>query len=162
MTRVVIFLHGTGPGCTWARTVHPGSRHDFLGPTRALKISDKKPLALFGDETVFGLGLALQNAAAKSAASRLCFEVSNAQESRDVLAMIGLHGAELVERTGDYEHLAQASLRMSATGDEEQQIVLSGNARSIQQVRKALATRLARTSGFIVKPYWSPGKKGMS
>jgi ferric-chelate reductase (NADPH) len=160
--RLVIFLHGNGPGCTWARTVRPGSRHDFNGPTRPLKLAMDEPFTLFGDETTFGLGLALQHAASHSMKPRFHFEVSDLEESQRVLNSIGLRGAELVERSEGYEHLTETASALSVVANEEQQIVLSGNARSIQEIKKVIATKSKRTPRFIVKPYWSPGKRGLS
>ncbi len=162
VTSLVIFLHGNGLGCTWARTVQPGSRQDFLGPSKPLKLSLHEPFTLFGDETAFGLGLALQHAATGSTKPRFYFEVSNPEESHRVLNSIGLRGGELVERSRGYEYLAGTANVLSVAANEEQQIVLSGNARSIQEIKKVITTRSKRTPRFIIKPYWSPGKTGMN
>ncbi len=162
ITRLVIFLHGNGPGCTWARTVRPGSRHDILGPTKPLKLSPHEPFTLFGDETTFGLGLVLQHAATNGIKPRFHFEVSDMEKSQRVLDSIGLQGAQLIGRSDGYEYLTETASILSGVADEGQQIVLSGNARSIQEIKKVIATKSKRTPRFVIKPYWSPGKSGMS
>jgi hypothetical protein len=133
-----------------------------MGPTRPLKLSVREPFILFGDETVFGLGLALQRAATDGIKPRFRFEVSDSKESQRVVDSIGLRGAELVERSDGYEHLIETVSMLSDAASEESQIVLSGNARSIQEIKKGVTTRSKRRPNFIVKPYWSPGKTGLS
>lgn len=161
-TQLLIFLHGDGPGCTWARTAQSGSRYDFLGPTRELRLAFDRPFTLFGDETDFGLAIALQGAAGFGIKPRFHFEVSNAAESRDVLTSIDVSDAHLVERTGDGQHLADMARVLATSANEGHQLVLSGNARSIQQMKKRISTLCGRAPAFIVKPYWSPGKNGLS
>lgn len=158
VTRLLVFLHGNGPGCTWARTVQPGSLHDFLGPTKPLKLDFTRALTLFGDETTFGLGLALQNACIGGIKTRFCFEVSNVQESQDVLTAIGLRNAVLAERSTGRDHFPEVARVIATAAGDEHQIVLSGNARSIQELKKATV----KNSNLIIRPYWSQGKTGMS
>jgi ferric-chelate reductase (NADPH) len=161
-TRILIFLHGDGPGCTWARSVRTGGLHDFFGPTRQLKLVLEEPFTLFGDETAFGLGLALQNAATADVRPRFLFEVCDLEESRRALESIGLRDASLIKRENGGEHLAEVASRLSGAADELHQIALTGNARSIQRIKKSMAMRAERVPRFAVKPYWSPGKTGMS
>ena len=114
------------------------------------------PLAT--DETALGLGLALQNACTSSIKPRFILEVSNVQESQDVLAAIGLRDAVLTERSSGRDHLPEVARVVATAAGDDQQIVLSGNARSIQELKKATA----KNSNLIIRPYWSPGKTGMS
>jgi ferric-chelate reductase (NADPH) len=160
--KLLIFLHGNGPGCTWARTTQRGSRHDFLGPTKPLKLALDQPFTLFGDETTFGLGLALQNAAIADVQPRFLFEVSDPEESQRVLDILNLRNAVLIRRAHEGEHHAAVVSHLLSAASSNHQVVLSGDARSIQQIKKAMKTIGLKTPRLIVRPYWSPGKTGMS
>ncbi|WP_233581126.1 hypothetical protein [Acidipila sp. EB88] len=121
-----------------------------------------EPLNLFGDETAFGLGLALRNAASADLVPRFVFEVSDLQESQHVLESFGLCDAVLIKRTEGDDHLTGAASRIFDHSTAIHQIILSGNARSIQQIKKLKSAKADGISRVIVKPYWSPGKTGMS
>lgn len=95
-TRLLAFLHGDGPGSRWAAGLLQGESCQFLGPRGSFDLSGADaPVVLFGDETSFGLGAALQR---ERVDAQWVFEVSDAAESRAVLKVIGLAQATVIER----------------------------------------------------------------
>ena len=158
---MLVFLHGKGPGCTWARDIKVGDTCAFFGPHRSLELSRLKgPLALFGDETCFGLALAIRDGLPEMEL-RCVFEVSDLAESQQVLDTLNLSGAMLIERVPDGSHLVQAIAEMSRLAKAGYENALTGNARSIQQLLKALKSVPVESSRLSVKPYWAPGKTGL-
>jgi NADPH-dependent ferric siderophore reductase len=158
-TRLLAFLHGDGPGSRWAASLRQGDGCQFLGPRSSLDLSGTDaPAMLFGDETSFGLGAALQR---ESAAAELVFEVSDAAESRAVLTAIGLAQATVVERREGDTHLAAIGADLSRHVARGARFVLTGKAQSIQSVSKALKKSGVASSSVKSKAYWSPGKTGL-
>ena len=161
-TQLLVFLHGDGPGCTWARGVKAGDACAFFGPHRSLDLSRLKgPVALFGDETSFGLALAMRDSSPKIDL-RCVFEVSDLAESQQILNALRLNGATLIVRVPDGSHLVAAEVEMSRLAETGYQNALTGNARSIQKLRKVLKAAPVEASRLSVKPYWAPGKTGLN
>jgi ferric-chelate reductase (NADPH) len=100
-TRLLTFAHGDGPGRRWASGLREGDTCQFFGPRRSLDLSGlESPAVLFGDETSFGLVVALCDSP-QGAVQSPVFEASDVGESRSVLEAIGLSQARLVERSAD-------------------------------------------------------------
>jgi ferric-chelate reductase (NADPH) len=159
-TQILVFLHGDGPGCRWAREAKEGDACQFMGPSRSLTLpSLEKPLALFGDETCFGLALAIQNALQENG-TKYFFEVSNPTESRQALQAIGIPGVTLIERVDDGRFLS-VTQKMSRLMSDGYQCALAGNALSIKRFKVALKDIGTRSLSVSVKPYWAPGKTGL-
>src|SRR5262249_40190794 len=60
-TRFIAYCHGAGPGSEWARSVIVGDERQFFGPRASLELVSRAPTTvLFGDETSFGLAVALE------------------------------------------------------------------------------------------------------
>ncbi len=161
-TRLLVFLHGDGPRCTWARSVSVGDPCAFFGPHRSLDLTRlKSSIALFGDETCFGLALAIRDGLPEIDL-KCVFEVSYLAESQRVLNALKLNGAILIRRVPDGSHLVHAGAEMSRLADAGYQNALTGNARSIQRLSKVLKAIPVGASRLSVKPYWAPGKTGLN
>ena len=62
--RILVYVHGDGPGSTWAERVRAGEECEMLGPRNSLDARHSSgALAVFGDETALGLAHALKCAA---------------------------------------------------------------------------------------------------
>jgi ferric-chelate reductase (NADPH) len=160
---ILIHLHGDGPSARWAKQVKEGERAFTFGPRSSLELSSAtSPIALFGDETSFGLARALREAGGTSGLG-FVFEVTHPVESRTVLDGLELHDAELVERRGDDAQLSEVEARLRArlAHDGGTRLVLTGKAPSIQAIRKRLKAEPAVHASQLVKAYWSPGKRGL-
>jgi len=161
---ILVYLHGDGPSARWVSELKEGDRAFAFGPRNSLELaSATSPIALFGDETSFGLARALHEAGSANSGLACVFEVTDAHESRTVLDALELPNAELVERRSDDAQLSEieARLRARLTHDGGTRLVLTGKAQSIQTLRKRLKTEPAPHTAQLVKAYWSPGKRGL-
>lgn len=140
--------------------MHEGDLCWFFGPRRSLDLSAAKaPIALFGDETSFGIASAFQGSRLADGATCV-FEVSDAAEAKPVLTAIGLGRATLIVRSAEDAHLAAVEaelLRFAASAH----FVLTGKASSIQRINRALRAASVATSRMSTKAYWAPGKTGL-
>jgi len=158
-TRLLVFLHGDGPGSQWAGSLRKGDACQFFGPRRSLDMSlGDEPVVLFGDETSFALAMAM---AGKSPVAELIFEVSDAEESRGVLTAIGLGRATVVERRDGDAHLSAIGADLARHVASGARFVLTGRGQSIQSVSQALKKSGMASSSVKSKAYWSPGKTGL-
>lgn len=161
--RLLLYTGGRGPGAAWARSLRAGEHCLLLGPRRSLELEALARPALFaGDETSFGLAAAALATKAGAAGVSLLFEVGAPSAAADALGALGLVGARLVARAPGGSHLSElealAAERVSAS--ELNAAVLTGNAQSVQLLRRRLAGSLGR-SQLRCKAYWAPGKTGL-
>ncbi|KXV54531.1 FAD-binding protein [Gluconobacter thailandicus] len=155
-TRLLAFVHGDGPGSHWASGLRSGESCQFLGPRRSLDLADPDtPVALFGDETSFGMAATLGGDAIS------VFEASDIAESRVVLAAIGLGRAMVIERCAGDGHLAEIGSVLTRHAASGEQLVLTGRAPSIQRVSQDLKQGGLASSRIKAKAYWAPGKAGL-
>jgi ferric-chelate reductase (NADPH) len=160
-TRILAWSHGHGPGSDWATNLAEGDACQFFGPRRSLDLEgDAGPAALFGDETSFGLALALAETPG-AAATRLLFEVSSIAECEPVLRAIGLIPAMLVERTETDTHLEAIERHLTGLARESGTFVLTGRAAAIQRLNRSLQGAGAASARLRSKAYWAPGKTGL-
>lgn len=144
-TTLLIYCHGDAPGARWARELAAGDGVRLLGPSRSLR-PPPGPTIVFGDETAFGLVLAL--------GARGVLEVSDlgAAEAFRAMHLDGL----LLPKAGE-RHLEAAAEALCAF---EGTVVLAGRARSIQVVRGLLQQRGARAPQHV-RAYWADGRVGL-
>lgn len=116
---------------------------------------------IFGDETSFGLALALQNNSDLSEERHFVFEVSDPQESAVVLHMLGLNAVTLVARQPQDAHLEEISTVIRQFARSTSMFVLSGRVQSIQHVSRMLKTLGVKSRHVRTKAYWAPGKTGL-
>ena len=158
-TRFLAYCHGTGPSSVWAERAQIGDERQFFRPRASLDMSElKSPTVLFGDETSFGLALALQRSGKDG---HFIFEVNDGDESASVLDELGLP-ALLVTRLPDETHLHRVSEAILAFGQSpESSFVVTGKASSIQHVSRVLKTQGVDKSRLRAKVYWATGKTGL-
>jgi NADPH-dependent ferric siderophore reductase len=161
-TRILTYCHGAGPGSEWGRRVIVGDERQFFGPRRSLElVSLASTTILFGDETSFGLAVALERNGEPSAERRFIFEVNDRQESASVLHRLGLAATIFVERRPDDAHLHEISDAIVGFVQPTNTFILSGKASSIQHVSRTLKANGVETRRLRTKAYWAAGKVGL-
>ncbi|MGY8637352.1 siderophore-interacting protein [Bradyrhizobium sp. 14AA] len=161
-TRLLTFVHGDGPGSRWASSLRQGDTCQFFGPRRSLELSGlESPTVLFGDETSFGLAVALRNSSRLDDVTYL-FETSDVVEARPVLEAVGLGQATLIARRAEDVHLASVETEMVHLAASNAHVILTGKASSIQRVGRALKAAGVPSSRMKTKAYWAPGKTGLA
>lgn len=161
---ILAYLHGDGPSARWARAVREADQVFAFGPRSSLSLSaEAGPIALFGDETSFGVARALFEAGTEKSARGFVFEVTGANEAQRVLDGLELPNSAVVERREHESHLADVEERLRAilARDASTQLVLTGKASSIQALQKRLKAEPIARKGQLVKAYWAPGKRGL-
>ena len=160
--RILIYLHATGPGTAWARSLQKAEACVVFGPRKSLDLARlAAPAVLFGDETSFGLAAALLGRALLS--TQLLLEVSSLALARPALTRLGLEDAQLGVRSADDAHLVALEDQMLAIlrAEPSAKIVLSGKASSIQRMSKVLKRSGIDSSRCQAKAYWATGKTGL-
>lgn len=162
-----VFDHGgDGPGARWGRAAEPGTAVRFGKPEGSLTLRHDAPYHVFvGEETAqaaFGPMLAALDGRPGRARVFGAIETA-AEDDRLPLALAGeLAWAERGERSAaDSAGLVDA-VRGLDLPDEPGVAYVAGEARTVQAVR----AHLVRDRGWprrsvLVKPFWTPGKKGM-
>lgn len=159
-----VFEHeDEGPGALWARTVQPGDEVSFRRPEGRLVLDVDAPYHLFvGEETATVPFGAMLRALPEGA------EAYAVLEARDEAARLPLPGRARVTWVDRGAAPAAGSaallgaLSTAALPDAPGVAYVAGEARTCQAVR----THLVRDRGWprrsvIVKPFWTPGKRGM-
>jgi ferric-chelate reductase (NADPH) len=159
-TRILVYLHGEGPGTQWARALRKGDDCIVFGPRRSIA-PEEGPLIVFGDETSLGLVAALRKDAPEDVHALL--EVSDDAAVRPVLERLGLGDAVIGIRHGDGAHLGalQEQMAVLLASHDGAEVILTGQAGSIQQMGRALRQHGVDGGRRHAKAYWAPGKRGM-
>ncbi|MEO8801459.1 MAG: siderophore-interacting protein [Polyangiaceae bacterium] len=158
---LLVYLHGTGPGAKWARSLAPSTVVRLIGPRSSLPLPQMdEPVALFGDETSLAVARSLFDIRAAGRHVVVRLEVDSRAEAQRACEAIGLPPEIIVERTPDASHLDAIARELAGAVNEGGSLALSGNAHSIQLLRRHL-----RDLGVVprqkVKAYWAEGKRGL-
>lgn len=123
----------------------------------------KDPVLFFGDETSLAAAQALHFCCKDALRIRFILEVTAPREVKIAAAKLGLEDVTLFEKdhTGTYLEKIVTRLVEDAFELGAPQWVFTGQARSIQSIRKRLRAAGIESSSSKVKAYWSPGKTGM-
>jgi len=154
-TRFVAHALAHGPGSEWVRHARVGQSVSLMGPRRSLDLS-AWPAAtgvLVGDETSISLAAAWRPA-------RIVLEVDQPERIHALLQTWQLQ-AELVARQSDDAHLPALSARVLSGAEAASRYVLTGRARSIQNLRSALRAQGVSRDRLLSKAYWAAGKTGL-
>lgn len=139
-----------GPGARWLAQVKVNDALAFLGPRRSIDVSGEPgQVVVVGDETSLALTAALQ---ASRPDVQAVLETSHEKELEAVATGLQLSGVRTVAR-GDFAAWLALLRPLVDTGAF---VVFTGNALSIQQLKRALAPSRAKA-----KAYWSPHKRGL-
>jgi ferric-chelate reductase (NADPH) len=160
----LFYLHGKGPGSEWAASARAGNVCQVMRPKDSIDFTSfTQPALFFGDETSLAAAQALHACRGQSAVARYVFEVHSPVQAEVVLQRFGVTQASLVQKREDGSHLGDVISQMAAQALRMQspQWVFTGQARSIQSVRRGLKQTGVPLAGSKVKAYWSPGKTGL-
>lgn len=162
--RFIAFLHGNGPGSEWASSLEKGSACQLIGPRSSLNLADSKGDSIFfGDETSIGAALAHHRSCGQASRNSYVFEVSSLAESNEVVRRLGLDQAKLFAKVPGGTHLFEVERDIAAATQVSPRPwwIFTGNAQSIQTLRKSLRNRRLSPSSVSTKAYWAYGKKGL-
>ena len=158
-TLILVYAHGPGPGSRWVQSLQVGDICDVFGPRASLDLARLKgPVVVFGDETSFGLSIALSGQQRTEPVDHL-FEVNAQERARSALKPFDLSNIEVFLRTPDDDHLSAIETRLSTLAAPETNWVLTGKAGSVQRLHRFLKTLSPIRA--ITKAYWAPGKTGL-
>jgi len=162
-TRILAYMHGDGPGARWAREARAGDDCVLFGPRKSIDGTKPGPVVLFGDETSFGLAVALSSTIAGSHPVEMLFEISTLAESQPVIEHLGLGKLHASVRAENDAHLVEVEDQVRALLEAHQpmQFVLTGKSTSIQRIRQWLRQYGVTSSQFQNRAYWAPGKEGL-
>lgn len=159
-TRILACLHADGPGTQWARSLRTGDPCVMFGPRKSIALeAARAPAILFGDETSVGLAAALS----RHGTASVMLEVSSVAATQPVLDHLQLRGAHLCARRDDHAHFTELASHLAALlmQDPSAEVVLTGQASSIQRVSRFLRETGIGAGKRHSKAYWASGKKGL-
>ncbi|MFO0667585.1 MAG: siderophore-interacting protein [Polyangiaceae bacterium] len=159
--KLVVYIHGDGPGATFGKRAAPGDEVQFFGPRRSLSLSGSGslPLIFFGDESSIGVLCAATKAKAPAFS---VLEVTDEAEVASVLQALGIRAVLCVKKEPSDHHMPRvaSAIRERLTGEPRAHLMMTGRAQSIQALRGLLKVTGPIPPGKT-KAYWSVGKRGL-
>ena len=155
--RLLIYLHGNGPGSRWAAALKEGDTSHLIGPKAALQVGHE-PFVLVGDETSFATALNFKTRRDVHGV----FEATHPQEAQQVLAALGLRNASVIAKAPQSTHRDELhrAVQQHMQSLQTQRAVLTGHAQTIQHVGRALKLGGVRPD-IMTKPHWANHKEGL-
>ncbi|MBV7441342.1 siderophore-interacting protein [Weeksellaceae bacterium TAE3-ERU29] len=160
---VIFYLHGKGVGSNWARNLKPGDKINLIGPGgKFIFAKNTSHIVMLGDETTLGAFYGMQQMITDNHQFTCVLEVC--EEAKDWANKIGLQADSLVtipSKKGkvlmDWLHSFLHNNSTAQTSD----YYISGNARTIQNLKKILLAQKISIKNIYTKPYWLENKKGL-
>ncbi|MEL6672399.1 MAG: siderophore-interacting protein, partial [Bacteroidota bacterium] len=162
---VLFYLHGLGPGSSWAAELAPGDQMKLMGPGGRTAYQESAPFhVFFGDESALGLCLNLAREADRQGTPFQCLLELAAHHS-GWPEELGL-SAKVVGKSEESPaspalHWLESLPLSTWTDWQEASFYLAGRVRSIQQLRKYLKAKGIASRQLISAPYWTEGKRGL-
>lgn len=155
--------HGDGPGSVWSRSVRPGEVVRFHGPEGRMVIQEAPYHLFIGEETASVAFAAMLRSLAADVPVHGVIEVATDDDRLDLP-----RGSELTWKLrGSAPATGSPSLleavKSLSLPKEPGMAYIAGEAKACAAVRRHLAEERgwpARQS-IIVKPFWTPGKRGL-
>lgn len=161
---ILVHLHGKGPGSQFLAALIPGDSLHMSMP-RGFNMYRRKSGShfFFGDESTLGFFHSLKEIVAENGQQYGgVFELNEALA--DVPAALGLDLPVVRKSAGDAAPAIAYLQNMPEntwSQFENGTFYLFGNAKSIQQFRKALKEMDIATRNIVTHPYWAEGKIGL-
>lgn len=160
-TAMIGYVHGHGPAADWFRHVSVGDVCEVTGPRGSIDLSEINGEAVFvGDESSLGLASALQT---RGAQAHYLFEATTPLALAPVLGGLGLppQRCTVVTKESDRKTLLQAAsdAAQSCTGAFD--LIVSGDAATVHNVRRAARDWPVKPRKVRGKAYWAPGRTGL-
>ncbi|MEM6264407.1 MAG: siderophore-interacting protein, partial [Bacteroidota bacterium] len=162
---VLFYLHGKGPGSSWAANLKVGDNVKLMGLGGKMKYQPENPFHFFfGDETSMGVCHQLKSAVYRDDREYLCL-LELEKEYQNWPAIVGMEAEVVNKPNGQKESEAVQSI-MALNGNmwknwQHGVFYLTGRARSVQAVRNALRQKGVSPKQIISYAYWVEGKKGL-
>lgn len=159
---VIAYRHGDGPAVRWFDNAAVGADAEIYGPSRSLDLSDTVADTIFvGDETSVGLAYALSHL---NPSVRYVYETSDPAILSGALTALKItDNADIIVKSDDRSELLQSILRVAenCTGPSFD-LVVTGDAATVNAVRRALRRRPDLTHRMKARAYWAHGRAGLS
>ncbi len=155
--RILVHLHGDGPGTRWAAQAFPGDPCRFIGPRASLRIpAIASSLILYGDETVIPTAASFGFPGGPSV--HALFAVDDPASGPALAQVLNLTDARFASRTD-----ASTLDTLTALGREhpDAPIALAGGAASVRDARNHLRSQGIPMSRLKIKIYWAEGRSGL-
>jgi hypothetical protein len=105
-TRILVYMHGDGPGSQWARGLHAGDDCLLFGPRRSIDLTKlQSSTFVFGDETSLGLIGALHGVKPGPIRIQTSLEISASNDMLAVIKVLRLADTHVSLRTETDAHL---------------------------------------------------------
>ncbi|QUQ64213.1 siderophore-interacting protein [Kutzneria sp. CA-103260] len=156
-TELIACTHADGPAAEWFRGVAAGATCDVFGPRKSIDLRGLDRVVFVGDESSIALAVAL-----RTVTSRVD-HVFEASEPSAVSAMLVSRGLDrssvVVPKTADRQSLL-AHVRAAAP-DESFDLVVTGNAKTVHEIRRDSRNWPRRPAEIKGKAYWAEGRTGL-
>lgn len=162
IVEMIIHLHGAAPGNLYMDNLAIGDEFRLI-PPRGKKMYNKevKQQYFFGDESSLTLACSFQNELKKNKHQfHFYFELDPA--NKNIPALVGLDNYTVVPKRETFSYVNRVGdLPLFQTaGWQESNFIITGNAKSVQTIRKALKQHPVSGS-IMVQAYWAEGKTGL-
>ncbi len=164
----MFYLHGKGPGSSWADNLKTGQIIKLRGPGGKLKYNGAaKYHFLFGDETSIGLFQCIKNEVNENRQEYLCIlELENEFANWPDFANLS---AEVVAKNEDSPGLEAIKILDSVSTPDsvfwevwkDATFYLAGRAKSIKLFREKLRGLGIQGRQIKTEPYWADGRTGL-
>ncbi|WNV88009.1 siderophore-interacting protein [Umezawaea sp. Da 62-37] len=156
-TELIAYTHGDGPATDWFRGAAAGATCDVLGPRKSIDLRGLDRAVFIGDESSIALAIALSGVT-----SRVdhVFEASDPDAVTAMLASRGLaESSVVVPKTADPQQLLTRARAAAPT--EPFDLVVTGDAKTVHQVRRDSRDWPNRPGQTKGKAYWAEGRAGL-
>lgn len=162
---VWFYLHGKGPGSRWVEKLREGDALKLLGPGGKLRFDDQADRHLcFGDETSLGLLKCIsEEASRRNSACRCIAELDTAHREWPGLLELNCISVSKNPVTIAGESMNRIDEWLTGNGADPSgtAFYLTGNAKSIQTLKKHLLDKGFQNKRIHTEPYWAEGKAGL-
>jgi NADPH-dependent ferric siderophore reductase len=160
---VIAYRHGDGPAVRWFDDAVRGSDAEIYGPSKSLDLSDTVKHTVFvGDETSIALAHVLQQL---NPGVKYLYEASDPATLSAVFTTLGIgKNASVLIKSDGRRELLQAmigAIQTAKTGAPVD-LVVTGDAATVNAVRRELKTRPDLTPRIKARAYWASGRTGLS
>lgn len=158
---VLFYLHGQGPGSSWADQLEVGDEVNLIGPGGKFVLPpDQWEVLLLGDETSLSAFKSMKDKLHQGAYAPCVLEMEH--HTTHWPALIGLD-ATLLKTIPNHrgQILEEWLMDFLETNLREVAFYLNGNANTIKRLRKLLLAHKIPAKRIMSKPYWMEGKAGL-
>ena len=156
-TELIAYTHGDGPAADWFRGIRAGDSCEVFGPRKSIDLRGLARVVFVGDESSIALAVALKSVTPQV---KHVFEASDPAAVSELLASRGLaESSVVVAKSGDYASLLGHA--RDAVLDEPFDLVVTGNAKTVHEIRRDARNWPRRPGEIKGKAYWAEGRAGL-